>query len=285
VSMPLYHPDGRTQRIRVFDQPADINAMFYDVRMLHGVDVVMTSGAARGRFEADTVRFGVQWRFYRFLDREATHVARFRAERGVSGPNVDIFQINARAREAIVRRGSIHALWWAEYVPPSFRQEFEELTQELRDRSGGALLLPDGMIAPWIAGLQPFFDRDVRPFTRLLSWELSRFGRYTAAMPLLQAVHIMHPEETDACIAYAQCAALLAAWPEIDAATAITLAAAGDKPVPADLRYLRGVALARLGRNADALRELELAYTLAPAGSDLRGAAGAEARALGPVRR
>jgi hypothetical protein len=286
TSMLLYHRDGRSQRIQVFEKPGDINQIFYDLRLLHGVDVVMTSAAARGRFEADSARYRSQKTFYRFLDDFAEHVASFRAGHGVSGPGVDIYQIGDRARAAIVRVGPLHALWWAQYVPPSFRTEFEELAVEPGLRSGGALVQADGVIAPWIGGLSSFFDKDVRPFARLLAWELEHMSRFVAAQPLYESILVMHPEETEACLAYARCAAAQERWMGVATATSNTLGALPrGQAAPAELYYLRGLSLGRLGQREDGLADLERARTLAAPGSDLRAAAEAEARRLSAARR
>ena len=284
-SMLLRDVEGQTRRVQVFDRPTDINQIFYDLRLLHGVDYVLTSGAARGRFEADPARFAVQQRFYRFLDGWAEHVASFSPGRDVSGPGVDIYRIGERARDQIVRAGALHALWWAEYVPVSFRQEYEEVAVDPAERSHGALVRQDGTIAPWIRGLSRFFDADVLQFSRLLSWELSHFDRFAAAEPLLDAIHRMHPEDVEACVSFARCAAALDHWPEVEAATAATLAGVDrEAAAQAELRYLRALALARLGKRAEAFRELEWVRAHAAA-ADLQAAAEAEARKLGPTRR
>ena len=286
TSMLLYHQDGRSQRVQVFEQPGDINQIFYDLRLLHGVDYVMTSGAARGRFEADSVRYRAQKQFYRFLDDFADHVASFHAGHGVNGPDVDIYRIGDRARAGIVRVGDLHALWWAQYVPPSFRQEFEELAVEPGLRSGGALVQQDGVIAPWISGLGAFFDKDVRPFARLLAWELEHLSRFVAAQPLYEAILVMHPEDPEVCLSYARCAAAQERWLGVATATSNTLGALPrDKPAPAELHYLRGMALGRLGQRAEALEELERARAATVPGSELQAAAEAETRRLGPARR
>src|SRR5262249_6868794 len=246
---------GPSLKGRVFEQSADINQTFYDLRLLHGVDYVLTSGAARGRYDADTVRFAVQRQFYRFLDRAAEHVASFVSGADVSGPRVDIYRIGARAQDGIVAAGPLPALWWTEHVPQTFRREFEErvVTPELR--SGGAVLMGDGRLAPWRLGLLSFFDKDILQFSRLLSWELSQFERHAAAEPLLGAIRIMRPGDLEACVAYARCAAALEHWHEVEVAAANTLAVVGpDNPALANLHYLRGAALARLRRQGGAPR-------------------------------
>ncbi len=277
---------GRTQRLQVFEQPADINQIFYDLRLLHGVDYVLTSGAIRGRFEADTARFPVQRRFYRFLDRAAERVASFRSGGGVSGPTVDIYRLGDRAREGIVRAGALHALWWAEYVPQGFRREFEEITVDPLRRSGGALLQEGGVIAPWVFGLEAFFDADVRPFARLLAWELVRLDRFAAAEPLTEAVHFMHTSDVAACLAFVRCAGALQHWVKVEDGAARTIPRADEQdPSLPELRYVRALALTDLGRKSEALRELEWVLARAPRDGELWAAAEALVRRLGPLQR
>ena len=265
----------------MFAEPTAINRIFYDLRVLHGVDYVVTSGAARGRYEADTARFAAQAGFYRFLDRKAEHVASFRPGHGVSGPDVDIYRIGEHARDEIVRQGPLQALWWAESVPPAFRSEYEELVVEPARRSGGAVM-PNGAVAPWVLGLGEFFDQNVRPFTMLLGWELASFERYGSAAPLLEAVHVMHPDDVEACLAYARCVAALERWPEVEVSVSSTLATAtGESAGRAELHYLRGLARAGLGRADDARSDFESARVGATPGSDLQAAADHEARRLG----
>jgi hypothetical protein len=60
------------------------------------------------------------------------------------------------------------------------------------------LTLADGTVAPWVEALGGLFDKNIRPFARLLSWELSHFDRYAAAAPLFEAIHVMHPDDVDA---------------------------------------------------------------------------------------
>jgi len=282
ASLLLDSGAGANRLLRVFDQPADINQIFYDLRVLHGVDYVLTSGAARSRFGADTVRYAAQARFYRFLDRDAEHVASFHPGRGVSGPEIEIYRIGDRARAAIVRAGPLHALWWAESIPAAFRNEFEVRAVDPARHSGGALTLADGTVAPWVEALGGLFDKDIRPFARLLSWELSHFDRYAAAAPWFEAIHVMHPDDVDACLAYARCVAALQRWPEVEVSVSSTLATVtGESAGLAELHYLRGLARAGLGRADDARGDFETARAGAAAGSDLQAAADQEARRLG----
>jgi hypothetical protein len=279
-------PNGREQRLEVFEQPADVNQIFYDLRILFGVDYVLTSGAARGRFEVDTVRYAVQRHFYNLLDRHAERVASFRPGRGVGGPTIEIYRIGARAQEEIMRAGPLLPLWWAAYVPRGFRLGYEELMVDPALRTGGALVDADGEVALWVHGLLAFFDANVLEFTRLLGWELAHLDRWVGAEPLNQAIHLMHPANVTECLAYVRCAATLEHWDRVGVATTRTIevAAAEDPSLP-ELHYLRALALGHVGRVERARAELEWVLERAPRGSELWTAAEAEARRLGAPRR
>ena len=163
---------------------------------------------------------------------------------------------------------------------PAFRRAFEELIDPAQ-RSGGELRRNNGAVAPWVLGLATFYDQDVRPFAGLLAWELSRLGRFAAAEPLFDATHLMHPRDPDASLSFARCAAVLDHWPQVEAATSSTLAAVNrEDPAFAEMRYLRALALARLGRGGEALRECEWVVAHAAPGSALQAAAAEEARGL-----
>ena len=278
----FYAPDGTGQSMQVFDQPADLNQIFYDLRLLLGVDYVMTSWATRGRFEGDTVRFGVERRFYRFLDEKAEHVASFRPGRGVSGPTVDIYRIGDRAQGELMRLGAVDALWWARYVPRRFRESFEETWVSPEERSQGALLTREGDPTPWVVGLTSFFEAHVTPFARLLSFELSYFGRFEAASPLLEAIHLMQPKDIKASIAFTRCAAAMERWDQVGIVAQRTMGLADpNDPAFPEVRYMRALALARFGRREDALGELQWVAGRASPGSELEAAARAELRRLG----
>lgn len=272
--------------MQVFEQPGDINQIFYDLRLLHGVDYVLTSSAIRGRFEGDTVRYRVQRRFYRFLDEYAEHVASFRPGRGVSGPVVDAYRLGSRARGEITRIGNLDAVWWARYVPRSFRDSFEGTYVDPERRSQGALLTREGDPAPWVWGLRGFFETHVTPFARFLAWELSYFGRFEYAKSLLEAVHLMNPKDVTSCIAFTRCAAAMERWDQVGTSAQKTMGLASvDDPNFPELRYMRALALARFGQKDLALSELEWVRSRAVEGSDLKGAVEEElkrVRAEGP---
>ena len=48
--MLLRDVEGQTRRVQVFDRPTDINQIFYDLRLLHGVDY--NRGSANGWLNA-----------------------------------------------------------------------------------------------------------------------------------------------------------------------------------------------------------------------------------------
>jgi dolichyl-phosphate-mannose-protein mannosyltransferase len=252
-SLTLRLPDGRMERIPIFEHPVDVNQIFYDLRLLDGVDFVLTSGAVRGRFDADTTRFAVQRRFYRFLDRFAERMASFPPGRGTDGPQVDIYRLGDRARGEIARAGGLPALWWAECVPGAYPRGYEALAAQSQRRGGVERLGPDGEIAPWVRSLTAFFDAEVRPFAQSLARELARHDHVAAALPLAEAIHLQHPGEVRACIAFVQCAGALERWPAAEAAMARTIAVA-DRADPAlpELRLERARVLVKLGRTGAA---------------------------------
>ena len=277
-STVLVGADGQGRRMPVFAEPADVNQIFYDLRLLHGVDYVLTSAATRGRFEADTVRFAIQRIFYRFLDRRATRVASFSPGRGVSGPRVDIYRIEGAARQELVRMGMADALWWARYVPREFREGYEAQWVAPELRTGGTLVNREGELSPWLTGLGAFFEANVAPYARLLAWELSYFGRFAPAAPLLEAIHLMEPGNASACIAFTRCAAALERWDRVGSASQKTMGLVKpDDPAFPELRYMRALALARFGRRDEALGELDWVVAHAAPGSGVRSAAEAEA--------
>src|SRR5262249_2296138 len=250
-------PDGRTERLHIVPHPVDVNPIFYALRLLEGVDYVLTSGGVRSRFEADTVRFAVQHRFYRFLDRAAEHLASFRAAPGVGGPSIDVYRLGPSARAEIARAGRAPALWWADYVPNTYRNQFEQLAVDAGRRSHGALRGTDGELSAWVSGLSGFFDAQISPFARAMAWELAHLDRPTAAKPLAEAIHVMHPENARAAVSYLMCAGALGQWDEVEAASARAIARADSAdPALPELRLARARALAGLGRDAAAREEL-----------------------------
>src|SRR5439155_982216 len=49
--------EGRWLDLEIFPHPVDLNRLFYDPRLLEGVDLMLTSSQVRGRFEADPFAF------------------------------------------------------------------------------------------------------------------------------------------------------------------------------------------------------------------------------------
>jgi hypothetical protein len=274
-------PDGTKRRLVVYPQPQAINQIFYDLRLLHGVDYVFTSGAIRGRYEAQPSSFPAQRRFYAFLDSSAVLAARFDPGGDVTGPEIRVYRLGERARASLERLGDLDPLWWAATVPRPYRLEFESVAVPPEGRTGGALRRPDGSPAPWVLGLDAFFASNVRPFAERMAYDFAGLGRMAAAMPLAEAIHVMRPAEVLPCLAYVACAAELGAWREANVAIERTLARAGGAdPLLPYLRLQHGRALSRLGAASAARGELEWVAGRAPAASDVGRDARAELERL-----
>lgn len=269
-------PDGTKRRLVVYPHPQEINQIFYDLRLLHGVDYVFTSGAIRGRYQAQPSSFPAQCRLYAFLDSSAVLAARFDPGGDVTGPEIRVYRLGERARAALERLGDLDPLWWAATVPRPYRIEFESVAVPPERRSGGALREPDGWPAPWVLGLEAFFASNVRPFAEVMAYDFAGLGRLAAALPLAEAIHLMRPAEVLPCLAYVTCAGELGAWREANVAIERTLALAREAdPLLPYLRLQHGRALSRLGAAAAARGELEWVAGRAEAASDV----GREARA------
>jgi hypothetical protein len=281
----LRRPGGATERLPVFSDPTGIDAMFYDLRLLEGVDLVYTSGSVRGRYEAEPARYEAEARWYAFLDGFAERVAWLRPGRGVTGPEIRVYRLGERARAELARRaGALDPLWWAEALPLGFRRAYETRAVAPADRTDGAVRGSDGNPAPWVRGMGAFFAEDVRPFVEAMAFELAAAGRTRAALPLAEAIHLVFPGEVGACLAVVACAKAAGEWRAAEGAIDRTLAAVGPSgPAAAALRLERGRVLALRGERARARSEFEwvLAHSPPDAGPGLEARAEL-ARLAGP---
>src|SRR5204862_4650731 len=113
--LAVLHPQGGPPQgveVAVFPHAVDFNQVFYDPRVFGLADYVLTSGAVRGRFEADSIRFRREVDLYRRLDRAADVVARFRPEGGRVGPEIVIYRLGDRFRSTLAPQGRLDPLWW-----------------------------------------------------------------------------------------------------------------------------------------------------------------------------
>src|SRR5439155_778173 len=88
--------EGRWLNLEIFPHPVDLNRLFYDPRLLEGVDLMLTSSQVRGRFEADPPRFEIERNLYRVLDEVGEVAAEFRPHGLVEGPRIRIYRPGPR---------------------------------------------------------------------------------------------------------------------------------------------------------------------------------------------
>jgi tetratricopeptide (TPR) repeat protein len=245
------------ERLEVFPHVADFNQIFYDPRLFGGADYVLTSSAVRGRFEADPERYAVQNRFYALLDSTAEVSARFRARPGRGGPEIVIYRMGERVRRAIAAHGPLDPLWWAEYVPNTYRLRAESRLEPWQ-RTGGAVRDADGEPAAWVRTLDRIFTTRFGITSFALAVELMQHGRAAEARRLADAVLAMEPGNPEACLVYAMAAQALGNWDEARRAlerTLLWLERAGGTSLA--LRLEHASVLAHQGEVERARAELE----------------------------
>ena len=223
ASLPAYHlvwmplliggyasvrlPVPGSPEVEVYPHAVDWNAAAYDLRLLRGVDYVITTGAVRGRFEADTARFGEQAHFYAALDGLAGRVAVFAPDREIEGPRIAIYRPTPRLREAISARGPLDSLWWARTVPDAYRTASE---RALRAAAPGAALVPG--LPLWVEPLRSAYRQRYGPFANDLTANLIELGDLEPARELAIASLTIAPDDANAARAYVQACRGLCNW-------------------------------------------------------------------------
>jgi 4-amino-4-deoxy-L-arabinose transferase-like glycosyltransferase len=245
--------------LSVVPHPADLNQAVYDPRLLDGVDYVATSGAVRGRFEADPKRFDVAMRFYALLDSTAEVAATFGSVDGRSGPLITFYRLGARTRTAVAALGPLPTLWWAQSIRPTYQIAYERAVLPPEERGSEAMLGPDGEPVPWVRSLDGLFAQRYGSFAQWLAMELIERGAPDPARRLAWAVATMDAHDVTACLTAADACIQVAAWK--DAAWVLTRTESaveerGDE-VPSLLRMQRAGVLQQTGDLAGARAELE----------------------------
>jgi hypothetical protein len=195
--VPVGGPSGVVTPVELFPLTSDFCRVYYDPRIFASVDYVITSGAVRGRFEGDRRRFAEQEAFYDFLDREAEPVARFVSQDQTIGPEIRIYHLGPRARQALAQLGPLPPLWWAEMMPMEFRRTADRLLTADAQPSSGAVRDPGGRLAPWVRSLAREYRRRVTPFTRQMASELGRLDRFEAAEGFTHANLVEVPDDQE----------------------------------------------------------------------------------------
>jgi 4-amino-4-deoxy-L-arabinose transferase-like glycosyltransferase len=194
---------GERHEVDVFPSALELNRIAYDPRLFALADWVVTSGAVRGRFEADPARFPAECRLYRLLDATATVAARFEPRGGDGGPVVTVHRLGPLAHAALAASGGLPSLWWTESVPQGFRRAVTSLLD--RPWDDGVALRADGTAAPWVRSLAPLYDDALRPFADDLATNLVDLGRCDAAQPLVEGTLLVLPRDPVARRLYEAC--------------------------------------------------------------------------------
>jgi hypothetical protein len=254
--------NGTTRTLEVLPHAEQLNRVFYDARLFAGVDYFMTSSSVRGRYLADSARFPVQAGFYALLGAAGEELARFRPAGSIDGPEIVVYRLGPRYREAIAARGEPDSLWWADCVPREYREAI----------SGIAVESASGLPA-WIGTLGTLYDQRVRPFAELMTLELAATGRWAAARGFALATHTVHPDDETAATLLSVASRLTGRPAAARAAIERLQAArpeAGRSPV---VRFEYARALQQSGEHARAremLRELSAAPPGDPIGEEAR---------------
>ena len=109
--------DGVRPPIAVLTDAGELNRVFYEPERFRGIDYFMTSGAVRGRFEADPKRYESECSFYRRLSDRGRRVASFEPGRNADGPLIEVFAIDS----SLGQGGHANPFWWADVIPDSLR--------------------------------------------------------------------------------------------------------------------------------------------------------------------
>ena len=254
-------PSGPAQEVEVFSHPADFNRLVYDPRLLQGAAYFASSSAVRGRFEADTVRYAVEHRFYALLDSTAVIATRLKPRDAAGGPEIVYYRLGDRTQRALAALGPLDPLWWAEPIPRAYRERAETLLQPARP-SGGALRLADGSPAAWVLSLRVVYQYLFSDFSLALGSELADHGLLAEARRLAAATLIVAPEDAQTCMLYVACCARTGDWGAargVIARTQAALAATGQSSRTLQLAY--GEVLLHVGDHEGARREFEALAT------------------------
>ncbi len=283
IVMRLEHEQRDAATLVAFDHASEFNHVFYDPRLFLGVDYFLGSAAVGDRYRRDPARYPVQNRWYDLLAATAEVAAEFRPGGRVTGPAITIYRLGETTWRAIAEQfGSLDPHWWANGVPLAYRQAADAHLVPPAQRSGGALLRPDGRLAAWALSLREPFETYVLPFAIQLAQYLAELDRCDRARVLAGAVLLVKPEEAGAALLYSYCTGRLGDWEQAAAAASATLQrlerSGGDSPA-LRLEYAR--ALVRTGSDAAARGQLLAALAGGPVDSATAAGIQTLLRALG----
>ena len=245
-------PTPPGEEVAVYPHVVDWNAAVYDIRLLQSVDYVITTGAVRGRFEADRARFPAQCALYAFLDHFAERAGDWVSQRGSEGPRVSIYRLTPRTWTAAASAGPLDSLWWARQVPTTFKVLADSLMGADR-----ASVASDENLPLWVQALREPYAQHYGPFVDELSFEMAALGRWQQVRALAVSDLTILPGDVDAAVIFARSAGALGRWSEMAARLERTIAEISRQgPVPEELLMLQADALTHVGRDAEAARLL-----------------------------
>jgi len=208
---PVRDPSGRVVTVEVTPQGADLDRVFYDLRLFRDVDYVITSDAVRGRFAADSARFPAPNRLYHLLDQTAEVTARFRSGGTVDGPEIIVYRMTSATQEQLAREGELDALWWTAPIPDTYRAQAQAIV------TGGppAVVPPraaDGTPAAWVTSLAPLFAARFESFATAMAVEHQAAGQPARVWPFACAILDLDPTNLGAWSMLGWCADQLGRW-------------------------------------------------------------------------
>ena len=244
--------DG-AEDVPVYPHVVDWNAAVYDIRLLAGVDHVVTTTAVRERFAQDSVRFREQMRFYLFLDRVAERAAEFHSTPSVEGPGITVYRIAPHARDVILSAGRLDLLWWARTVPEDFKIRARLMTTPSQARLDSAQGTPS-----WALALRTAYAQRYARFADDLAENLVDLGRFDHAVPLCEATLRVLPEDVRNLHLYAQAAGGLGRWMDVRLQVDRSMNALGRQGgVPDNVVLLKARVLLVTGARAEAMPLLQ----------------------------
>ncbi len=194
-------------RLVVFPQASDINQIFYDPRLLDGVDYFLVSGAMRHRYTAEPARFFPQLALYDRLADTADVAAHFAPGHGVTGPEITIYQLGPSFwRELREREPPLDAYWWARPVPMVYRSEVEMQLFPPEERGGSGFVTSSGQPAGWVLSLRRTFDVYVVPFALEMGLHLANRDQIAQAKRFAATILTVAPEADLAAQLFSHCA-------------------------------------------------------------------------------
>lgn len=271
---PVRRADGTVERVTVMDQGADFNRVFYDARLLAGVDIVVTSSAVRGRFEASPERFPVEAQFYALLDSTAELAVRFDPHGSVDGPNIRVYRLGDRARAAIADLGPLEPLWWIDAVPSDYRRLADSLLAKPHVETPR---LASGDLAPWARSMEPTFLDRIAPFSVAAAIEHDEHQHWALAGVFAASILEVSPTNVGAALSLGRAAREGKDWSLATPAMERAVSALPPERVPLELRLALAEALWRGGQRPGAEEQLQ---AVARAGAGPAQAAEATRRRL-----